>query len=156
MKNFIPEALQELNDNPSLVSEYKNDAAMKLIFEYAYDPAKKFVLPDGDPPYREDSAPIGMNPAIFKQELRKLYVFCRQDLTPVRRETLFIQLLENMHPSESKVLLAIKDQNLSKLYKKLTHKFAFENGFISVPPPEKVKKEPKEPKVKKPTLAVAQ
>lgn len=137
MAKYITEILSEINDDPKKVEQYKGNAALKLLFEYAFDPEKKFVLPEGDPPFKPDAAPIGMSPANLYQELRKLYVFCRKDLTPVRRETLFIQLLENVHPSEAKLILAVKDQELTKLYPKLTHKFVHEAGFITVAPTKK-------------------
>ena len=152
MKQFVPEMLQEINDHPALVTDYKNDASINMIFNAAYRPENKFLLPEGDPPYREDAAPIGMSPAVLKQELRKLYVFCRADLKPIKREGLFIELLESIHPSEAKVLLAIKNQDLTTLYPKLTHKFVFDSGFIANPPPEKPKKAPR---AKKSTGAVA-
>lgn len=143
MQSFIPELLKEINDDISKLANYKDDAALKILFCAAFMPENKIILPDGVPPYKEDSAPLGMSPAILKQELRKLYVFCRKDLKPVKREDLFIQLLENIHPSEAKILIALKDQNLTTLYPKITHKVVFENGFIPNPPPEKVKKESK-------------
>jgi hypothetical protein len=86
---------------------------------------------------------MGMSPANLIMEVKKLYVFCRTDLQAIRRETLFIQLLENVHPSEARVLLHVKDQTLHLLYKKITHKLAFDAGLVSVPPIEKVKKERK-------------
>jgi hypothetical protein len=43
-------------------------------------------------------------------------------------------LLENVHPSEAKVLLAVKDQKLTTLYKNITHKLLYDNGFVSVEP----------------------
>lgn len=143
MSKYIPEIFKEINENPELLANYKDDAAMTIIFKHAFDPAQKFLLPEGKPPFKPDAAPIGMSPAIFKQELKRLYVFCRQDLTPLRRETLFVQLLENIHPSEAEVLIAIKDQTLTKMYKNITHELVYNNGFITNPPPEKVKKERK-------------
>lgn len=143
MTKYITEILTEINDDPKKVETYKDSAALRILFEYSFDPAKKFDLPDGEPPYKPDAAPIGMSPANIYQELKKFYVFCRKDLTPVRRETLFIQLLENVHPSEAKLLLAVKEQNLSKLYPKITHKLVHGAGFISFSPPSTVKKETK-------------
>ena len=140
---YITEILKEINDDPKKIEQYKENAALRILFEYTYDPAKKFILPDGDPPFKPDAAPIGMNPANIYQELKKFYVFCRKDLTPVRRETLFIQLLENVHPTEAALLLAVKDQNLSKLYPKITHKLVHGAGIISVSPSPTVKKETK-------------
>lgn len=143
MTKYITEILTEINEDPKKVYMYKESAALRILFEYAFDPAKKFILPEGEPPYKLDAAPIGMSPANIYQELKKFYVFCRKDLTPVRRETLFIQLLENVHPSEAKLLLAVKEQDLQKLYPKITHKLVHEVGFISISPSVPVKKETK-------------
>jgi hypothetical protein len=140
MQKYIPEMLKEINDNPALIRNFLGDAALTLLFKHAFDPSAKFILPEGAPPYKEDAAPIGMTPAILKQELRRLYVFCRADLPPIRRETLFVQLLESVHPSEAKVLLAVKEQNLTDLYPNITHQMAFENGFIQAPPTEAANK----------------
>jgi hypothetical protein len=139
MFKHIPEILEECNKDVTLLEGYKNNAALKFIFEHAFLLEKKFVLPEGDPPFKPDAAPIGMTPCNFTQETKKLYVFtaARKDLKALRRETLFIQLLENIHPSEAKVLLAVKDQKLNKLYKNITAKVAVKYGFI----PEQVKNE---------------
>ena len=134
MAKFVTDILTEINSDPKTIEKYKGNAALKLIFEYAFDPEKKFELPEGDPPYKEDSAPMGMNPGNLYQELKRFYIFCRKDLTAIRRESLFVQLLENIHPDEAKLVLAIKDQTLHKMYPKITHKLAFENGFITVHP----------------------
>lgn len=133
MQKFLPDIFTEINENPKLIENYKGDAAITMLLKYAFMPQHKFNLPEGDPPYRPDAAPIGMSPAILRQELRRLYVFCRDDLTAIKRESLFISLLESVHPSEAKLLIAIKDQKLNKLYKKITKKLAIDNGFI---PPE--------------------
>lgn len=155
MSKYVTEILHELNTEPNSARLYKDNSAIKFVFEYAYDPAKKMVLPEGDPPFKEDAAPIGMSPANLMMELKKLYVFCRTDLQALRRETLFVQLLENVHPTEAKLLLAIKDQNLTSLYENLTHQFAYDNGFITVEP--EVKEEVKKPKkVKKNSVPVGQ
>lgn len=148
MQKYLPELLTEINDNPELLTKLKGDAALTILFQYAFDPAKKFLLPEGDPPYKPDAAPIGMSMGILRQELKRFYVFCRADLPAVRREDLFIQLLEGVHPSEAELLLSVKDQTLNKKYKKITHQLAYDLGFIQVPPPVKT---PKEPKTKKST-----
>lgn len=131
---FLPEMLEEINEDPKLLTtKYKGNTALKIIFEYAFLPEKKFELPEDEPPYRPDAAPIGMSPAILTQELRRFYVFLRKDLKPIKREALFISLLESVHPSEAELIIAIKDQKLHKKYKKITRKLVEEAGFI---PPE--------------------
>jgi len=131
---FLPEMLDEINADPKLLTtKYRGNSALKIVFEYAFLPEKKFLLPEDEPPYRPDAAPIGMNPAILTQELRRFYIFLRKDLKSIKREALFISLLESVHPSEAKLIIAIKDQKLHKLYKKVTRKIVSEAGFI---PPE--------------------
>jgi hypothetical protein len=142
MKKHIVEILDEISENPKLIEQYKNNAALKVFFEYAFLPEKKFILPEGNPPYKEDSAPFTMSPTTLLFELKRLYVFLREDLKPIKREQLFINLLESLHPSEAKIILAVKEQKLPKLYKKITRKLVSDAGFI--PPLPK-----KEPKVKK-------
>lgn len=143
MQKYLPELLTEINDNPTLLTKLKGDAALTILFQFAFDPAKKFLLPEGDPPYKPDAAPIGMSMGILRQELKRFYVFCRADLPAVRREDLFIQLLEGVHPSEAELLLSVKDQTLTKKYKKITHQLVYDLGFVQVPPPVKAVKEPK-------------
>ena len=129
---FLPEILEEVNTDPKLLStKYKSNAALRIVFEYAFLPEKKFLLPEDEPPYRQDAAPIGMSPAILTQELRRFYVFLRKDLKSIKREALFISLLESVHPSEAKLIIAIKDQKLHKLYKKITRKVVETAGFIA-------------------------
>lgn len=131
MTKYIPEILEEINANPEALEKYKDSAALRLLFEHAFLPEKKFDLPEGDPPFKPDTAPIGMTPGNLYQELRRLYVFTpARVLSKVRKEQLFIQLLENIHPSEAKVILAVKDQKLNKLYKNVTSDLAAEYGFI--------------------------
>jgi len=131
---YITEILDDINSDPTNIVKYKDNGALRLVLEHAFDPAKKFILPEGVPPYKEDTAPQGMSPSNLHMEAKKLYVFCRADLNPVRRETLFIQLLENSHPNEAKLLLAIKDQTLTKKYPKVTHKLVSDT-WATIPAP---------------------
>lgn len=137
MRKYVTVMLDEINADPKNIELYKNDAALKLIFEYAFDPAKKFILPEGDPPYTPAAEPLGMTPTNLFSELRRLYVFCRADLKPFKRESLFVSFLEGVHPSEAKMLLAVKDQTLHKLYPKITRKLLETAGMIQPIPKKK-------------------
>ena len=131
MTKYIPEILEEVNADPKSLEKYKGNAALRLLFEYAFLSEKKFDLPEGEPPFKADTAPIGMTPGNLFQEMKRLYVFTpERALSKVRKEQLFIQLLENIHPSEAKIILAVKDQKLNKLYKNVTPDLAAEYGFI--------------------------
>lgn len=130
-RKFIPEVLEEINKNPDTIGLYKQNAALRMVFEYSFLPQKKFDLPEGEPPFKHDAAPIGMNPGNLTMELRRLYIFTKErDLPPVRKETLFIQMLEGLHPSEAKLLVAVKDQVLSSIYPNITAELLVDNGFL--------------------------
>jgi hypothetical protein len=131
MRKYIPQVMDEINDDPSTIAKYKDDAAIRLIFEYAFDPAKKMILPEDAPPFKPAAEPLGMTPTNLYNELRRLYVFCRADLKPIKRESLFVSMLEGVHPTEAKMLIAVKDQTLHKLYPKITRKVAEGVGFVA-------------------------
>lgn len=131
MAKFITEILDEVNADVKKLNDYKDDAALRFVFEYAFDEDKKMDLPDGAPPYKEDGAPdFGMSPANLRMETKKFYVFNRKDLKPLRKEQLFISLLESVHPTEAKLLIAVKDQKLHKMYPKITRTVLEGLGFI--------------------------
>jgi hypothetical protein len=98
---------------------------------HAFVPQKKFILPEGEPPYKPSAEPMGMTPTNLFTELRRMYVFLREDLTPLKRESLFISLLEGVHPEEAKMLIAVKDQELHKLYPKINRKLLEKAGLLT-------------------------
>lgn len=143
-REYVVEILDKVNKDPSKLAEYRENGVLKYLFQYAFLPEQKFDLPEGNPPFTPDPGPLGMSPANFTQEMRRLYIFTKsQPLAQVRREALFIELLESIHPSEAKVLLAIKDQKLDKLYKNITADLAADYGFIARQVQEKKRGRPR-------------
>lgn len=122
---FITEILDELSKNPAKAVEYKDDFALKTIFKCSFDKEYKFVLPDGAPPFREGAEPIGMTPANLRMDAKKLVVFTKfgGNVTRMRREQLYVQLLESVHKTEAALINAMKDQQLDALYPKITAEF---------------------------------
>lgn len=100
-------------EKKALLIKY-NTGALKEILRYAFHPDIKFLLPAGEPPYKsvvDDSE----NPTYLYPLIRKLYLFVEggnPGLTQVRREYLFIELLESIHPKEASLLLQIKDKKI--------------------------------------------
>jgi Family of unknown function (DUF6433) len=136
MRKYVTEMLKDINEDPSKIELYKNDAALRIVLMHAFVPQKKFILPEGEPPYKPSPEPMGMNPTNLFNELRRMYVFCREDLKPIKRESLFISLLEGVHPEEAKMLIAVKDQTLHKLYPKINRKLLEKAGLLT-PKPKK-------------------
>lgn len=130
-REYVTIMLDKINKDPAIISEYAGDAVLKGIFENAFDTELKWQLPEGEPPFKPTSEPMGMTPTNLFQEIRRFYIFRREDLNDLRRESLFIELMEGVHPDEAKLLVAIKDQNLTGLYKNITADLVAEGGFIS-------------------------
>jgi hypothetical protein len=131
MTPYITEILDEINKQPELlITKYKDNFAIKTLLQYAFDKNLKLVLPEGEPPYKKDEAPLGMSQANFYQQVKKLYIFTRTDLTNVRREQLFIQLLEGLHPTEADVCIAVKDQTLTSKYPGITADLVVKAGVV--------------------------
>ncbi len=132
MTKFITEIFKEINDQPELLkSVYSTNNNVKLLLQYAFDEKFKFALPKSNPPYTPAAQPQGMTSCNFLTEIRRLYVFTPQkELPKKKREELFIELLENIHPSEANFLCTIKNQELPSLYPNITKETVKELGWI--------------------------
>lgn len=100
---------------------------LKELLKYAFHPDIKFVLPEGAPPYKTIGSPDEWNPTYLYPNIRKLYLFVEgghEGLTTMRREQLFVQMLESLHPKEAEVLVQVKDKKLK--YRGLTYKLVKE------------------------------
>ena len=96
---------------------------LKELLKYAFHPDIKFVLPPGMPPYKTIGSPEEYNPTYLYPNIRKFYLFVEgghEGISQLRREQLFIQLLESLHPKEAEVVIQVKDKKLN--YRGLTYK----------------------------------
>jgi len=140
MKQYLPEMLKEINDNPKSIEKHKEEFLLKVLFAHNFLPNYKMKLPEGEPPFKRAEQPIGMTDTNLYTEARRFYVFCQDDLKAIKREQLFVGLLEGIHPSEAEIIIAVKDQKLQKMYPKITWKLVSDAGIIPAPPKkEKVK-----------------
>ena len=95
----------------------------KELLKYAFHPDIKFALPPGKPPYKTIGSPDEYNPTYLYPNIRKFYLYIEgghDGLTQLRREQLFVQMLESLHPKEAEVVIQIKDKKLN--YRGLTYK----------------------------------
>jgi|TARA_R100000005_G_C4858247_1_gene121016 hypothetical protein len=102
-----------------ILQEYSTDA-LKSLFIWNFDDTVISVLPEGDVPYKENEVPIGTDHTSLRREWKHLYNFVKggnDNLSAIRRETMFVQILEGLHPEEAKILCLVKDKKLSSQYK---------------------------------------
>ena len=102
-----------------VLKEYETDA-LKSILIWNFDESVISVLPAGEVPYEKNDVPVGTDHTSLRKEWKNLYHFVQggnNTLSPIRRETMFIQMLEGLHPEESEILILIKDKKLSSKFK---------------------------------------
>lgn len=97
--------------------------AIKTILQANFKESVVFALPDGEPPYRKQHDVVGLQfrhieKAIY--DLAYLVKGSKKNIPQVKREKLFITLLETCHPEDAKILIAMKDKKLTELYPKLS------------------------------------
>lgn len=107
-----------------------NSLPLRSILKGAFDSSVEFNLPKGEPPYRKDDAPKGFEPSNLYKVQKRFKYFAKGGLgdgmSPVRREKMFIDCLESLHPDEAQLLLNMKDQKLGGKYTGITPKLVSE------------------------------
>jgi len=100
----------------------RDNFATRALLQLNYHPDVKWHLPPGTPPYTPgqiaDSTPNSLH-----FEVKKLDYYVDpspHDIPLLRRESMFVQLLERLDPIDAKLILAVKDRKLS--YRGLTYK----------------------------------
>jgi len=102
-----------------ILQEYGNPA-LKSLFIWNFDDTVISLIPQGDVPYKENEVPVGTDHTSLRKEYKHLYNFVKggnDSLSSLRRETMFIQMLEGLHPEEAKILCLVKDKALQSKYK---------------------------------------
>ena len=100
-----------------------NNASLRMVLKSSFDPKIKWAMPTGDVPFMPNDAPAGTDHTRLATEAKKLYHFIEgADATTskVKKETMFIQMLEGLHESEAKLVIAAKDKKLHQVYKGLS------------------------------------
>ena len=125
---LISEVLQKVNnaktkDKKIAVLRENDTEALRMIIKASFDPKIEWVLPEGDTPYKANEAPEGTEHTLLSQESRRLWHFIKgaDNQTPrMRKESMFIQMLEGLHKNEAEVLCSVKDKVLHQKYKGLS------------------------------------
>ena len=92
---------------------------------YAFRKDVTFDLPGGSPPYKEMEIPANMGLNRLPAEIRKLeYLLPASNLNRIKKEKIFIEILEAVSPEEAKLVLQVKDKKLS--YKGINRKLVEE------------------------------
>ena len=121
------------------------DPSLKALFIWNFDESVISLLPPGEVPYSslkdeqnstgtlstkigQQASTMRFNDTVntnqgfttLRREWTKLYNFIKggnDKLNGLRRETMFIQILQGLHPLDAEILCLVKDKELQKKYK---------------------------------------
>ena len=128
-----------------VLKTYEHDS-LKTIFIWNFDESVVSLLPEGDVPYANAEEQTvysgtlsenlskeadggesatgqdldGRGRTSLRREYKNLYHYVQGgngSLSTIRREMMFINLLQGLHPKEAEVLILTKDKRLSNKYK---------------------------------------
>lgn len=133
MRLYITEKLALLDEDPVKNIEWIKDQEVQTVLAFAFKPEHKFKLPEGVPATRSVNTNRLGNSVI---EIRGLYSrfinFIDETKIPKenKRWLKFIEYFEGLSPEEQGLLVAIKDQKLTDLYKNITVELLANNGLV--------------------------
>ena len=93
--------------------KYNDSFVLQTILRAAFDPNIKFLLPGGNPPYKPNELVDQEN--VLIRDARKLVYFVEgfyPNLPQLKREQMFVEMLETVTPEDAKLLIALKDKKL--------------------------------------------
>lgn len=119
MRKGLAEIVKDVADAKSTKEKVallqQNDSgALRGIFQLAYDVNVKWALPEGNPPFKPLDKSFDAQGMLLK-EMRRMYLFVEggnNNLKPMRREQLFINLLEEIDPDDAQLILNCKDRKI--------------------------------------------
>ena len=138
MKLLISEILQKVNNaktkaEKSKILQENNSQALRSLFIWNYDESVVTLLPEGDVPYRKNPAAKGLDHTYLENEQRKFAYFVKggMNVSNMKREEIFIGLLETLHAEEAEILCLVKDKSLQKKYTRIS-KILVQEAFPNI------------------------
>ena len=96
------------------LKENRNDM-VDLLLELAFSRDIRITLPEGAPSYQKTGEVELYNATLLYANRRQIEMFINDNTAQIpelKREQLFIDLLENLDPAESQLLIEVKDKKL--------------------------------------------
>jgi hypothetical protein len=138
--------IKDINERQNALASCYNTKAIIQILHAMFHPDVKFLLPEGEPPYKKLEKSTDSQGSLYR-EARRLYLFIEglspPNLSQVRRETQFVQMLEVLDPEDAALLIAVKDKKCP--YPGITYELVYNTFPKLLPEPRENPKERKLP-----------
>lgn len=123
-KSFVHEIFAAVSSERTKVKKLEilrnyNENFIKSILIWNFDETIISILPEGEVPitHKEDAE---KNPETsIRREWSKFFNFVKggnDAMNRLKKETMFINILEQLHPGESEIICLVKDKKLSDKY----------------------------------------
>ena len=135
---LVTEILQKVSsaktkkEKVDLLKEYNNNA-LRAILIINFDESLEFLLPPGEVPFTPNDAPVGTEHTRLIQEYKGLYRYFKGGDTSIKgmkREQLFVQLLEGLAEEEANLLVSACNKDIQSKYR--VTKAAVEEAFPAI------------------------
>lgn len=130
-KMTLPEIMNHLSsdvsndDRPAAMQQIANFRPdFKAVLQLVFVEAIQLDLPPGIPPYKQQNLPNNWGYNRLPKELKKMHYFIKgadNTVKQLKKESMFIEMLESLSSDEAKLLLQIKDKKLE--YKGITKRY---------------------------------
>ena len=137
MRFLMHEVLQKVSNAKTKKEKIKllqemNSNALRMLLIINFDDSVVSMLPPGNVPYTPNDAPEGTEHTVLEKEARLLHHFFKggSNVSQVKRENMFVQMLEGLNAGEAEALIKAKDKQIGKRWK--ITKAAVSEAFPSI------------------------
>ncbi len=86
------------------------NGAVQRVIQWAFDSTINSTLPEGPTPFKKNDAPASdLSETSLRFEFKKFRYFVTEEVPQVRRETMWIELLEGIPSKEAELIDLVKD-----------------------------------------------
>lgn len=115
-------AKQKKKEDKAQVLREHDSETLRYILELAFHPNVGWNLPPGTPPFKKTEVLDTEGRLYHDSRTLPMYLTGnRLDLSQVKREMLFIGLLESIHPGDADLLIAVKDKKVKGLNREVVN-----------------------------------
>lgn len=129
--SWILEFTSKLSEEEQVKCLQANDNnSIKAVLKFCFDPNIEWLLPEDNPPYTP--CDLDRQENMLYREAMKLHYYVRggyDNLNQVKRERMYIEMLESITPEDAILMLSIKNKKLPWDIKPETVLLAFPNLF---------------------------
>lgn len=127
--------IKNFDQRKAALASCRNNKVLLQVLNATFNPSVKFLLPEGSPPYKQAVSEMDLQSSLYR-ESRKMYYFIEgmaPNMPQLKRETLFVQMLEVLDPNDAKLVIGMKDKKMP--YDGITYDLVYQTfpGMLPAP-----------------------